>query len=280
MRAVVVYESMYGNTHVVAGNIADGLRAAYEVTLVPVAEASEDLVAEADLLIVGGPTHMHGLSSSASRRTAAQAAAKPCQRAEPGPRRLRPGPAGLAEGPRRRTRPGGRLRHPAQRRLRVHRRSQPGHRQAAAAARLPGHRRPGELPGQPAEHAARRRGARARRWGVALGVIASNIHLPARGLTLRYPRLSTNAPISFRGRRARIKAADEPSHSAPGRGAGHDTAPRPAARSWSASTDRPPRWPPCAGRYGRRGCVTPPSASSAPGTVTPGWAHRTPRRLG
>ena len=76
MRAVVVYESMYGNTHVVASNIADGLRAAYEVTLVPVAEASQDLVAEADLLIVGGPTHMHGLSSSASRRTAAQAAAK------------------------------------------------------------------------------------------------------------------------------------------------------------------------------------------------------------
>ena len=26
MRALVVYESMYGNTHVVAGNIADGLR--------------------------------------------------------------------------------------------------------------------------------------------------------------------------------------------------------------------------------------------------------------
>ena len=41
MRAVVVYESMYGNIHVVAGNIADGLRAAYEVTLVPVAKASQ-----------------------------------------------------------------------------------------------------------------------------------------------------------------------------------------------------------------------------------------------
>ena len=77
MRAVVVYESMYGNTHLVASNIADGLRATYEVTLVPVAEASKDLVAEADLLIVGGPTHMHGLSSSASRRMAAKAAAKP-----------------------------------------------------------------------------------------------------------------------------------------------------------------------------------------------------------
>ena len=77
MRALVVYESMYGNTHVVASNIADGLRATHEVTLVPVAEATEDLVAEADLLVVGGPTHMHGLSSPASRRMAAQAAAKP-----------------------------------------------------------------------------------------------------------------------------------------------------------------------------------------------------------
>ena len=76
MRALVVYESMYGNTHVVASNIADGLRATHEVTLVPVAEATEALVAAADLLVVGGPTHMHGLSSPATRRMAAQAAAK------------------------------------------------------------------------------------------------------------------------------------------------------------------------------------------------------------
>ena len=27
VRALVVYESMYGNTHVIASNIADGLRA-------------------------------------------------------------------------------------------------------------------------------------------------------------------------------------------------------------------------------------------------------------
>ena len=76
MQAVVVYESMYGNTHVVASNIADGLRATHEVTLVPVAGATADLVAGADLLVVGGPTHMHGLSSEATRRMAAEAAAK------------------------------------------------------------------------------------------------------------------------------------------------------------------------------------------------------------
>jgi hypothetical protein len=76
MRALVVYESMYGNTHVIASNIADGLRATHEVTLVPVAEATQDLLAGADLLVVGGPTHMHGMSSASSRRMAAQAAAK------------------------------------------------------------------------------------------------------------------------------------------------------------------------------------------------------------
>ena len=35
MHALVVYEPMYGNTHVVAGHIADGLRETYEVTVVP-----------------------------------------------------------------------------------------------------------------------------------------------------------------------------------------------------------------------------------------------------
>jgi hypothetical protein len=76
MRALVVYESMYGNTHVVASNIADGLRSDFEVTLVPVAEASWDLIADADLLVAGAPTHMHGMSNRSTRRMAAEAAAK------------------------------------------------------------------------------------------------------------------------------------------------------------------------------------------------------------
>ncbi len=60
MRALVVYESMYGNTHTIADSIADGLRATHEVAVVTAAEATGQLVAEADLLIVGGPTHMYG----------------------------------------------------------------------------------------------------------------------------------------------------------------------------------------------------------------------------
>jgi menaquinone-dependent protoporphyrinogen IX oxidase len=77
MRALVVYESMYGNTHVVASNIAEGLRAVYEVTLVPVADATPDLIAGADLLVVGAPTHIHRLSTASSRQAARKAAAKP-----------------------------------------------------------------------------------------------------------------------------------------------------------------------------------------------------------
>lgn len=76
MRALVVYESMYGNTHRVAINIAGGLSATHEVTLVPVANATRELIDAADLLVVGGPTHMHRMSTAATRRMAAEAARK------------------------------------------------------------------------------------------------------------------------------------------------------------------------------------------------------------
>jgi len=76
MRALVVYESMYGNTHAIATDIAAGLRETHEVIVVPVAMATADLVAGADLLVVGGPTHMHGLSTASSRELAAKSAGK------------------------------------------------------------------------------------------------------------------------------------------------------------------------------------------------------------
>ena len=76
MRALVVYESMYGSTHVIADNIADGLRGDYEVTVVPVGEAIPELVAAADLVVADAPTHLRGLSTAKSRQMAAQAAAK------------------------------------------------------------------------------------------------------------------------------------------------------------------------------------------------------------
>jgi hypothetical protein len=79
MKAVVVYESMYGNTHLVADAIAAGLRdATGDVVLVaPVDEADAAMLDGAELLVVGGPTHVHGLSRPRTRTAAAEAAAKP-----------------------------------------------------------------------------------------------------------------------------------------------------------------------------------------------------------
>ena len=73
MRALVVYESMYGNTHVVAEHIAEGLRRDFEVEVVPVAQATKERVAAVDLLVVGGPTHAHGMSSRRTRKAAVDA---------------------------------------------------------------------------------------------------------------------------------------------------------------------------------------------------------------
>ncbi|WP_405009775.1 flavodoxin family protein [Kitasatospora sp. NBC_01539] len=73
MQAVIVYESVYGNTREIAEAVAEGVRSAEpeaSVSCVPVAEAGQDVTRSADLLVVGGPTHMHGMSSGLSRRMA------------------------------------------------------------------------------------------------------------------------------------------------------------------------------------------------------------------
>src|SRR5438105_1293620 len=74
MRAVVIYESMYGNTHLIADAIGNGLRTAgSEVTVVPVSDAHDDLLEAADLVVVGGPTHAHGMSRPRTREAAVDA---------------------------------------------------------------------------------------------------------------------------------------------------------------------------------------------------------------
>ncbi len=70
MRVVIVYESLYGNTHLVAEKVADGVRLRAEAVVLPVGEATPEMLTEADFLVVGGPTHMHGLSTSKSRHAA------------------------------------------------------------------------------------------------------------------------------------------------------------------------------------------------------------------
>ena len=77
MRAIVVYESMYGNTHQVAEAIGDGLRETSEVEVISVHSVSPELLAGADLVVVGGPTHAHGMSREATRKGAVDALDKP-----------------------------------------------------------------------------------------------------------------------------------------------------------------------------------------------------------
>ena len=49
MQAVVVYESMYGNTHLVADAIGAGLSTVFDVRVVPVSQVSQTVLADADL---------------------------------------------------------------------------------------------------------------------------------------------------------------------------------------------------------------------------------------
>lgn len=70
MRAVVVYESMYGNTHEVAGAVAAGLAESCDAAVVSVGDATADLLRGADLVVVGGPTHAHGMSRPTTRSSA------------------------------------------------------------------------------------------------------------------------------------------------------------------------------------------------------------------
>ena len=71
MRALIVYESMYGNSHAIGEAIARGIGPAGEVTVVGTDAATSDL------LIVGGPTHVHGMTRPTTRETARERADVP-----------------------------------------------------------------------------------------------------------------------------------------------------------------------------------------------------------
>jgi hypothetical protein len=74
MRALVVFESMFGNTEAIARAIAEGLAAEATVEVVEVSAAPPSIPAGVDLLVVGGPTHAHGMSKPESRADSARRA--------------------------------------------------------------------------------------------------------------------------------------------------------------------------------------------------------------
>jgi hypothetical protein len=87
MRALIVYESMFGSTRRIGQAIGSGLRPAYQVGLVGIEDAPGDLgVVEPDvsLLIVGAPSHLFGLSTPKSRITAGKRAEHPTATADLG----------------------------------------------------------------------------------------------------------------------------------------------------------------------------------------------------
>jgi hypothetical protein len=76
MKALVVFESMFGNTAEIAGAIADGLAGTYDVTVADVHDMPP--VADSALLVIGAPTHAFGMSRPATRADAArQGAVRP-----------------------------------------------------------------------------------------------------------------------------------------------------------------------------------------------------------
>jgi len=78
MNVVVVYESMYGNTHLIADAIGRGIEdAGNEVLVLPVERADAEVLGDAALVVVGGPTHVHGMTRESTRQAAVEAAEKP-----------------------------------------------------------------------------------------------------------------------------------------------------------------------------------------------------------
>jgi len=57
MKALIVYDSVYGNTEKIAGAVAEAITPVGEVKVLRTSEANPSELASIDLLIVGSPTH-------------------------------------------------------------------------------------------------------------------------------------------------------------------------------------------------------------------------------
>ena len=70
MRAIVVYESMFGNTRQIADAIGKGMAELHDVRIINVNLVKPEDTESADLVVVGGPTHVHGMSRPNTREEA------------------------------------------------------------------------------------------------------------------------------------------------------------------------------------------------------------------
>jgi len=76
MKSVVLYESMFGHTRRIADQIASALESFGEASARSIETAGDDAL-DADLIVLGAPTHAHSLPSPRSRAEAADWAADP-----------------------------------------------------------------------------------------------------------------------------------------------------------------------------------------------------------
>jgi len=70
MKALVVYESMFGNTEHVARAVASGLARHLDVEVLDVTEAPHEIDQLLDLIVVGGPTHAFSMTRPSTREDA------------------------------------------------------------------------------------------------------------------------------------------------------------------------------------------------------------------
>lgn len=76
-KALVVYESMFGNSEQIARGVAAGLATHARVEVVDVDEAATAPIEQATLLVVGGPTHAFSMSRARTREDARRQGAHP-----------------------------------------------------------------------------------------------------------------------------------------------------------------------------------------------------------
>jgi flavodoxin len=74
MKALVMYESMFGNTETVARAVAEGMAGQFEVTVADVRTMPRAF--GMDVIVLGGPTHAFGMSRPSSRQDAVRQGAE------------------------------------------------------------------------------------------------------------------------------------------------------------------------------------------------------------
>lgn len=75
--ALVIYESMFGNTEAIAQEVARGLSSRLDVSMRETGQARHEVPDDVEIVVVGAPTHAMGLPRASSRRDAGTKSDRP-----------------------------------------------------------------------------------------------------------------------------------------------------------------------------------------------------------